>query len=125
VRGKKEIERELYQAEARIETLQALLDSAQTDREELKTQVARLQDALVSAKAPEAYRDHQIEKEEANRTPMSEEQLERNRLAKETTETFIGNLEKSLTVDDLDAFLARGLIQSSKGPASLHGNDES
>ncbi len=125
MRGKKDIERELIQAEARVETLQALLDSAQTDRVELKSQVTKLQDALVAASAPEAYRDQQIAREEENRIPISEEQLDRNRIAKETTETFIGNLEKSLSVDDLDAFLARGLAQSAKGPASLHGNDES
>lgn len=125
MRGKRDIERELVHAEARIESLQTLLESAQTDREELRSQVTKLQDALVAARAPEAYRDQQIAKEEENRTPLSEEQLERNRIYQETTESYMGALEKPLSTDDLDAYLAKSLILAKSEPASLHGNDES
>ncbi len=124
---KGDIERELIHAEARIDTLQTLLDSAQADRGELKSQVTKLQDALVAARAPEAYRDQQIEREEANRTPLSTEELERNRLASKTTTEFMSSLEKPLfrSADDLDELLARSLMRAQEGPVSLHGNEES
>ncbi len=126
-KGKRDTERELIHAEAKAESLQTLLDSALADRVELQSQVIRLQDALVSARAPEAYRDQQIEKEEAERTPVDEEKLERNRIIKETTEQYMNAMEKPLfqSADDLDAMLARSLMQTMDGPASLHGNDES
>lgn len=125
MRGKRDTERELIHAEARIESLQTLLESAQTDREELKLQVTKLQDALVAARAPEAYRDQQIAKEEENRTPMAQEQIDKNRLIKDTTDEYMRGLERHLDTEDLDAFLARGLMRDQKGPPSLHGNDES
>lgn len=126
-KAKRDTERELIHAEAKAESLQTLLDSALADRVELQSQVTRLQDALVSARAPEAYRDQQIEKEEAERTPVDEEKLERNRIIKDTTEQYMNALEKPLfqSADDLDAMLARSLMQDMEGPASLHGNEES
>lgn len=126
-KGKRDTERELIYAEAKAESLQTLLDSALADRVELQSQVTRLQDALVSARAPEAYRDQQIEKEDAERTPVDEEKLERNRIIKDTTEQYMNALEKPLfqSADDLDAMLARSLMQDMEGPASLHGNEES
>jgi hypothetical protein len=127
VRRANDIERELIMAEARAESLQTLLDSAQTDREELRSQVTKLQDALVAARAPEAYRDQQIAREEENRIPVSEEQLERNRTIQNTTTEFMSSLEKPTfrSADDLDALLARSLMRDAEGPASLHNNEES
>ena len=124
---KGDIERELIHAEAKVETLQALLDSAQADRVELKSQVTKLQDALVAARAPEAYRDQQIAREEENRVPMDPALIERNKLIQETTEGYMAGLEKPLfrSADDLDDLLARSLMRTAEGPASLHGNDES
>jgi chromosome segregation ATPase len=127
VRGKRDIERELIHAEARVETLQALLDSAQADRGELKSQVTKLQDALVAARAPEAYRDQQLAREEENRVPMDPEVLEKNRLIAETTTEYMSGLEKPLFRDanDLDDLLSRALMRTIEPPASIHGNDES
>ncbi len=125
MRGKRDIERELIHAEAKIESLQTLLESAQTDRQELKSQVTKLQDALVAARAPEAYRDQQIAKEEENRTPRDQAKIDKNRLIQETTEGYLHALERPLAVDDLDALLARSSMRDRKGPPSLHGNDES
>ena len=125
--GKKDTERELIRAEAKIETLQALLDSAQADREELKAQVTKLQDALVSARAPEAYRDQQLAREEEKRVPMDPEVVERNKLIQDTTTEYMSGLEKPLFRDanDLDDLLSRALMRNVEPPASLHGNDES
>ena len=127
---KGDIERELIHAEARIDTLQTLLDSAQADRGELKSQVTKLQDALVAARAPEAYRDQQIEREEANRTPLSTEELDRNRIAARTTTEFLSALEKPMfnsaeDLDDIGDLLARATVRNQEGPTSLHGNEES
>lgn len=127
MRGKRDIERELIHAEAKGEALQTLLDSALADRVELQSQVTKLQDALVAAKAPEAYRDQQIEREDQTQVPVSEERIEKNRIIQNTTEAYMNSLEKPLfqSADDLDALLARSLMRDQKGPASLHGNDES
>ena len=127
MRGKKDIERELIHAEAKIDSLQALLDSAQTDKVELKSQVTKLQDALVAAQAPEAYRDQQLAREEADRIPMSQDEMDRNKIIHDTTTAFISNLEKPLFRDanDLDDLLARSAMRNIKPPASIHGNEES
>jgi peptidoglycan hydrolase CwlO-like protein len=124
---KGDIERELIHAEAKIDTLQALLDSAQADRGELKSQVTKLQDALVAARAPEAYRDQQIAREDENRAPVDPELIERNKLIQKTTTEYMSGLEKPLfkSADDLDDLLARSLMRNAEGPASLHRNDES
>ncbi len=127
MRGKRDIERELIHAEAKGEALQTLLDSALADRVELQSQVTKLQDALVAAKAPEAYRDQQIEREDQTQVPVSADRIEKNRIIQDTTEAYMNSLEKPLfqSADDLDALLARSLMRDRKGPASLHGNDES
>jgi chromosome segregation ATPase len=124
---KRDILRELIHAEAKIETLQALLDSAQADRGELKTQITKLQDALVSARAPEAYRDQQLEREEKNRVPVDPETIERNKIIQDTTTEYMSGLEKPLFRDanDLDDLLSRSLMHAIEPAASLHGNDES
>jgi peptidoglycan hydrolase CwlO-like protein len=124
---KGDIERELIYAEAKIESLQALLDSAQSDRAELKSQVTKLQDALVAARAPEAYRDQQLAREDEKRIPMSPEEIERNHIIQETTAEYMSALEKPLFRDanDLDDLLARSLMRNMEPPASIHGNDES
>ena len=125
--SKRDIERELFRAEAKVESLQSLFDSAQADRIELQSQVTKLQDALVAAKAPEADRDQQLAREEEDRIPISDEQIERNKTIQNTTTAYINSLEKPTfrSADDLDDLLARGLMRSQEGPASLHGNEES
>lgn len=125
--SKRDIERELIYAEVRGDSLQTLLDAAQADREELRSQVTKLQDALVAARAPEAYRDQQIAKEEENRIPLSAEQIERNQTIQKTTDAFLSSMEKPLftSPDDMDDLLARSLMRNVDGPASLHGNNES
>lgn len=126
-RKDRDTERELIYAEAKIESLTALLESAQADRAELKVQVTKLQDALVAARAPEAYRDQQLEREDAKRIPLSPEEIERNRIFAETTTEYMGSLERPLFRDanDLDDLLARSLMRNIQTPASLHGNNES
>jgi len=127
VRTKGVIERELAFSEAQVESLEGQLRTAQADKAELQAQVTKLQDALVSVRAPEAYRDQQIEKEEVDRVPMSEEAIKRNRLTQETTTEYMNNLEGPLFKDAyaLDDLLTTALVRANKGPVSLHGNDES
>ncbi len=127
MRTKGVIERELIFSEAKVESLEVQLQAAHADKDELKAQIDKLQDALVSVRAPEAYRDQQIEKDEANRTPISDETLERNKLIQKTTTEYINGLEGPLfkSWDDMEDLLAHGMLQDVKGPGSLHGNDES
>lgn len=120
-------ERELIFCQAKIESLEEQLKSAHADKEELKQQVIRLQDALIANRAPEAYRDQIIEREDARRPPMDPELLERNRITKEVTEAYLNNMERPLfrTGDDIEDMLATSIMRHQKPPTSLHGNDES
>jgi chromosome segregation ATPase len=127
VRRKGDIEKELAYAEATVESLREQLRAVQDDNLELKSQVDKLQDALISVRAPAAYLDQQDEKYEANRPKISEETLEKNRVFKEVQELYIQGMEGSLlrTPEDLDDLLISGLISEHKPPASLHRNNES
>ena len=127
MRGKKEVERELFQADAQIELLKGQLAACEADRAELRAQVTKLQDALIAVRAPEAYRDQQFAREDANKTPLSDDFQERNRINKQVTEEYLRMCEGSLlrSPEDLDDLLAKSLMRTVKQPASLHGNDES
>ena len=125
--AKAELERELIFCRARIEALEEQLRGALVEKEGLFKQVEKLQDSLISVRAPDAYRDQQIEKEEP-RPPISDELLERNRITKEVTERYLASMEEPLfrSGEDLDDLAATGVTRfSDTTPASLHGNDES
>jgi chromosome segregation ATPase len=138
VRRKRDIERELAFSEAKVESLTEQLRAVQDEKLELKrvvqdeklelkAQIDKLQDALISVRAPAAYLDQQDEKYEANRPKISEETLEKNRVFKEVQELYINQMEGTLlkTPEDLDDLLISGIISEHKPPASLHGNSES
>jgi len=125
--AKAELERELIFCKARIESLEEQLKGARAEKEELFRQIDKLQEALISIQAPDAYRDQQIAKEPP-RPPMSAEAQERNRITKEFMEKYMAGLEGPLfpTPDHLDDLIRTGIIRDKDPvPASLHGNDES
>ena len=125
--GKRDTERELIFAQARIEALEEQLKNAQTDRVGLNDQITKLQDSLISIRAPEAYRDQQLEREDDGRPPVSAEILERNRITADVTTQYMRALEQPMFRDgnDLDDLLKAGIINDIQPPASLHDNDES
>jgi chromosome segregation ATPase len=127
VRGKKDVERELAVAETRIESLLERLGVVQDEKSELMSQIGKLQDALISVRAPAAYMDQQEEKYEAKQPKLSPETLEKNRITKEFTEDYLAGLEGPLfrSPDDLDDLLVSGIVSEVQPPTSLHGNDES
>jgi chromosome segregation ATPase len=123
----KEIERELIFCQAKVESLEEQLRAAHADKDELKQQVARLQESLFSIRAPEAYQDHKAKEYEQSLPPISEETRERNRIAKQVTTDYLNMLEGPTfrTGEDLDDLLAEGLLMNQKPVASIHGNNES
>ena len=125
--GKKDVERELIFAQARIESLEEQLRNAQTDKAGLTEQITKLQNSLISIRAPEAYRDQQLEREDDGRPPVSAETLERNRITQKVTTEYLRGLEAPMFRDanDLDDLLTTGIIRDTKPPASLHDNEES
>ena len=125
--GKKDTERELIFAQARIESLEEQLRIVQADKAGLTEQITKLQDSLISVRAPDAYRDQQLEREDDGRPPISTKTLERNRITAEVTEKYLRGLEEPMFRDgnDLDDLLKTGIIRDLKPPDSLHGNDES
>lgn len=127
MRGKKDVERELAVAEARIESLLERLGGVQDEKLELMSQISKLQDALISVRAPVAYMDQQDEKYEAKKPKLSPEALEKNRVFKEFTEGYVNGMEGPLlrTPEDLDDLLVSGIISEIQPPTSLHGNSES
>ncbi len=127
MRRKKDVERELAFAEAKVESLLEQLGLVRDEKFELKSQVDKLQDALISVRAPVAYLDQQDEKYEAGRPKLSEEAVERNRVVKEVTTAYINGMEGALlkTPEDLDDLLLSGIISETETSTSLHGNSES
>ena len=127
MRGKKNVERELVVAEAKVESLLERLGVVQEEKLELTSQIGKLQDALISIRAPVAYIDQQEEKYEAKQPKLSPETLEKNRITKEFTEKYLNGMEGPLfrTPEDMDDLLVSGLISKIETSTSLHGNDES
>ncbi len=125
--GKKDTERELIFAQARVESLEEQLRDARADKAGLTEQITKLQNSLISVQAPEAYRDQQLEREDDGRPPVSAELLERNRITAEVTTKYLRDMEGPMFRDgnDLDDLLVTGIIRDITPPASLHGNDES
>ena len=127
MRGKKDLERELAVSEAKVESLLERLVVVQDEKLELTSQIGKLQDALISVRAPVAYMDQQEEKYEAKQPKLSPEALEKNRVFKEFTEDYLNGMEGPMlkTPEDLDDLLVSGIISETKPPTSLHGNNES
>ena len=125
--GKKDTERELIFAQARIESLEEQLKIVQADKVGLAEQITKLQDSLISVMAPDAYRDQQLEREDDGKPPVSAEALERNRITAEVTTRYLRDMEGPMFRDghDLDDLLKTGIIRDTKPPASLHDNEES
>ena len=125
--AKAELERELIFCKARVEALEEQLRGALAEKQGLFLQVEKLQDSLISIRAPDAYRDQQLDKEEP-RAPMSPETLERNRVTKDFTERYMNDLEGPTFRNgyDLDELITTGIIRDTDMvPESIHGNDES
>ena len=125
--AKAELERELIFCKARLEAVEEQLKGANVRADTLLQQVEKLQDSLISVRAPDAYRDQQLEKEEP-RAPMSPEMQERNRVTKKFTEDYMNALEQPMFRDgnDLDDLITSGIVRfTDTTPSSLHGNDES
>lgn len=127
MRGKREVERELALAEAHIVSLLEQLVIARDEKSELTSQVSKLQDALISVRAPAAYLDQQEERYEAKQPKPSPETLEKNRITKKVTEEYLNGMEGAMlrTPEDLDDLLVSGLLSDVEPSTSLHGNDES
>ncbi len=125
--AKAELERELIFCKARIEALEEQLRGALAEKQGLFLQVEKLTDSLISVRAPDAYRDQWLDKQEPT-APLSKDRLERNRITKEFTEQYMNAMEKPMfqSGEDLDDLLTTGIIRDTDiTPESLHGNDES
>jgi signal transduction histidine kinase len=123
----KDLERELIFCQAKIEFLEQQLEQSRIDKDELKQQVARLQESLFSVRAPEAYQDHVNREYDKNMSVVTAEDKERNRIAREVTASYLQQLEGPLfkSGEDLDDLLAESLLRHAQPAASLHENSES
>ena len=124
--SKGELERELILCKGHIQTLEAQLEQSNRDKEAQYKQIDRLQEALFSVRAPEAYKD-KVFNEQANLSPVDPETEEKNRVYKTVTERYLNSLEGPLFRDgnDIDDLLTTGILKDFKAPASIHGNNES
>jgi uncharacterized coiled-coil protein SlyX len=125
--AKADLERELAFCRGRIEALEQQLTAAQTEKTVLFEQINKLQDSLISVRAPDAYRDQQIEKEGPLPGP-SQETIDRNKITQKFTTDYLNGMEGPLfkSAEDLDDLITTGIIRDhSSVPGSLHGNEES
>jgi hypothetical protein len=125
--AKAELERELVFCKARLEAVEEQLKGADARADTLLQQVEKLQDSLISVRAPDAYRDQQLEKE-GPQTPMSPELREKNRITQEFTTNYLNAIEGPTFRDgnDLDDLATAGIVRFTDiTPKSVHGNEES
>lgn len=125
--AKAELERELAFCKGRIQALEEQLQANQTEKAGLFHQIEKLQDSLISIRAPEAYRDQQLEREGPLPKP-SAELIEKNRINHEVITGYLNAIEGPLLRDgnDIDDLIKAGIVRDhSTVPESLHGNDES
>lgn len=100
---------------------------ARLDKQELQLQVNKLQDAVLSIQAPEAYRDQQVKDFEENMTPLSTEEKEKRDIQARVYRDYMNGMEGSLfrSAEDLDDLLESSLLRGNHAPGSIHGNNES
>ena len=125
--AKADLERELAFCKGRIQALEEQLVTTQSEKAGLFEQINKLQDSLISVRAPDAYRDQQLEREGPLPGP-SAEMIERNKITAKFTTDYLNNIEGPLfrSPDDIDDLITTGIIRDhSTVPESLHGNDES
>jgi hypothetical protein len=114
--------------EVEIRMLREQLVEKREEIVELKVTLARTQDALIAKEAPEAYRDHIIEREQAvdeNLTPEQQSAIEINRIESRAAEELIANMEGPLFKGAEDMI---SMLSAPTGPPateSLHGDGES
>jgi len=125
--SKREIEKELIACQTKIEFLEKQLEITQEDKETLNAQILKLQDAMMSVKAPEAYQDMRFKEFEDNQDPVSKELKEKARIVQDLTTQYINECENPLftSKQDLEDLITSGLIKDIPTTPSLHGNDES
>ena len=125
--AKADLERELAFCRGRIQALEEQLVTTQSEKAGLFEQINKLQDSLISVRAPDAYRDQQLEREGPLPGP-SAEMIERNKITAKFTTDYLNNIEGPLfrSPEDIDDLITTGIIRDhSTVPESLHGNDES
>jgi hypothetical protein len=125
--AKADLERELAFCKGRIEALEEQIKATQADKAGLHDQISKLQDSLISVRAPDAYRDQQLEREGPVTGP-SAETIERNRIHQEVTTKYLNGMEGALFRDgnDIDELITTGIVRDhSTVSPSLHGNEES
>ena len=125
--AKADLERELAFCKGRIQALEEQLVTTQSEKAGLFEQINKLQDSLISVRAPDAYRDQQLEREGPLPGPSSE-MIERNKITAKFTTDYLNHIEGPLfrSPEDIDDLITTGIIRDhSTVPESLHGNDES
>ena len=125
--AKADLERELAFCRGRIQALEEQLVTTQSEKAGLFEQITKLQDSLISVRAPDAYRDQQLEREGPLPGPSSE-MIERNKITAKFTTDYLNHIEGPLfrSPEDIDDLITTGIIRDhSTVPESLHGNDES
>ena len=125
--AKADLERELAFCKGRIEALEEQIKATQADKAGLHDQISKLQDSLISVRAPDAYRDQQLEREGPVTGPSSDT-IERNRIHQEVTTKYLNGMEGALFRDanDIDELITTGIVRDhSTVSPSLHGNEES
>ena len=114
---------------ATIETLKETVESLKEDKKDLQKQVFKLQDGLMSVRAPEAYRDYRFDAAELDE-PADPEAVNRRKIFAETERNHLVNMESNLFEDagemiemigSLEGVVAGKLEESE----SIHGNEES
>lgn len=109
----------------RCAKLEAKLESKDEELERLRTQVDRLQDALVAKEAPEAFAESQRLRALSEITPEQKEIMDKHRRELVMYNDFLNELDNPTfsSVDELKATLASGLGAPKNEPRSPDPNE--
>lgn len=120
---KKEISDMLQIYKDQIDFYRNRLSESQKEKEELRKQNFDLQNALMSIRAPEAYRD--MKRDNSPYEELSHEEKVRQKALSEMLPKHLNNIEKRLfeTPEDMMAALSSAI--EPPRPQSLHDNSES
>ena len=121
---KKDFDEILLIYKDQITDLKERIISLREEKETLQAQVFRLQDGLMSVRAPEAYRDQQADLTEL---PVDEEATRRVIETQNLQRRYLAGMEETLFKDgdELVDMLGSVLLKTANESESIHGNQES
>lgn len=111
-----------------IAFLKGQVQEIKDEKDELRAQVEKLQDAIINVRAPEAYKDLMYDKH-VQQSDLDPEEIEKQKKTLEIEKLYLQDIESPTfrSGEDIELLLMSGMIKGAtqSQDTSIHGNDES